>query len=67
MENKLQEKPIDKPSTERFALYNLKAKNVVFDTKNKEAYIEQESKEDLILAMLIDITNRVSRLEDNLI
>ena len=67
MENKSPEKQVDKPTNERYVVYNLKAKNAVFDTVSKEAYIEQEAKEDLIIAMLVDIINRVARLEENLI
>lgn len=59
--------PAKEKSTDRFVAYNLKAKNVLFDTKTQEAYIEQETKEDLIIAMLTDMKNTLTKLEENLI
>ena len=53
--------------TERFVVYNLKAKTVLFDTKKQEPLLEQETREDFIIALLADIKNSLIKLEDNLI
>lgn len=62
-----EEKKTEPQQTERFVVYNLKAKNVLFDTKKQEAVLEQETKEDLMIAMLLDIKNTVVKLEEGLI
>lgn len=52
---------------DRFVAYNLKAKSVVFDTIKGEPLLESESKEDLIISMLVDLKNSVTKLEKKLI
>lgn len=63
----MEEEKKDEVTPERFISYHLKEKHVLLDTTTNTALIEQDTKEDLILAMVVDIKNSLSKLENNLI
>jgi hypothetical protein len=52
---------------ERYQFYSLKQKQVLFDTQTQTALLETESKEELIISMLVDLKNSLAKLETKLI
>lgn len=51
---------------DKYIKYFLKEKHVLLDTETNEPYLEEESREELMLSLLVDIKNRLTKLERGL-